>query len=347
MEQHTVEAQIYNSAECVRLAPGAGHVGLALSGGGSRTAAATIGVLRTLRDAGLLGQVRVISAVSGASWCAVPFTYLPEAFDEGVFLGQRVVDPAKLRLGGQGPASLGDLPEGALGQRFTEAAMSTVALLFGSVADGLRGVPGHRLWSRQIAEQVLTPFELACFDEAHRPADWFAADAAAAAAIRAVNPGLPARCYTPRVSATVPRPELRVQVALRAQDAAGRTTLVPGFFGPAIAGIPGRDGSTLGGLPVGGGGVSSFAFGGYRVGATRLRLDGPLALSDLTGIAPSAYAADQTEGSSRSWAASPRLAAARGGGGPLRRRGPAGEHGHRRSARQRGGRGHPRRGQPR
>lgn len=296
MDDFTVEGRLYSAAECAQVRPGSGHVGLALSGGGSRTAAACIGALRTLRDLGLLAEVRAISAVSGATWCTVPFTFLPAAFDEDAFLGQRAGDPAKLQLGGEGPASLGHLPAGALGQRFTELGMSTLALLGGSLADGARGVPGHRLWSRQIAEQILVPFELAAFDEAHRPIDWFAPDAATEAAIRAHSPGLPARCYTVRASERAPRPELRVQIALRAQDDQGRTTLVPTFLSPTVAGIPGTACGTLDGRPVGGGGVSSYAFGGYRVGPTTLRIEAPLALSDLTGIASSAYAADQTEG---------------------------------------------------
>jgi predicted acylesterase/phospholipase RssA len=42
-------------------------IGLALSGGGFRAAAFHLGVLRRLRELGVLGQIRVMSTVSGGS----------------------------------------------------------------------------------------------------------------------------------------------------------------------------------------------------------------------------------------------------------------------------------------
>jgi hypothetical protein len=49
--------------------------GLAFSGGGTRSASATLGALRGLQKNGWLSRVRYISAVSGGSWAAVPFVY--------------------------------------------------------------------------------------------------------------------------------------------------------------------------------------------------------------------------------------------------------------------------------
>ncbi len=46
------------------------RIGLALSGGGFRAAAFHLGVMRGLRDAGLLGQVEAVSAVSGGALLA-------------------------------------------------------------------------------------------------------------------------------------------------------------------------------------------------------------------------------------------------------------------------------------
>jgi hypothetical protein len=57
-------------------------LGVAFSGGGTRSAAATLGQLRGLRDSGWLEHVRYISAVSGGSWAALPFAYSPLTIDE-------------------------------------------------------------------------------------------------------------------------------------------------------------------------------------------------------------------------------------------------------------------------
>src|SRR6188472_2466948 len=50
-------------------------VGIAFSGGGTRSASATVGQLRGLEQNGWLAQVRYMTAVSGGSWAAVPYTY--------------------------------------------------------------------------------------------------------------------------------------------------------------------------------------------------------------------------------------------------------------------------------
>lgn len=64
------------------------NVGVAFSGGGTRSAAATLGQLRGLYELGLLSKIRYISCVSGGSWACVPFTYLPEEWTDETFLGQ-------------------------------------------------------------------------------------------------------------------------------------------------------------------------------------------------------------------------------------------------------------------
>src|SRR5262245_56451049 len=56
-------------------------VGIAFSGGGTRAATAAIGQLRGLQRNGWLDRVRYMTAVSGGSWAAVPFTYSRTAID--------------------------------------------------------------------------------------------------------------------------------------------------------------------------------------------------------------------------------------------------------------------------
>ena len=52
-------------------------VGVCLSGGGSRSAAASMGALRALRATGLLEKVTFLSTVSGGGWAGVPYTFCP------------------------------------------------------------------------------------------------------------------------------------------------------------------------------------------------------------------------------------------------------------------------------
>jgi hypothetical protein len=70
-------------------------LGLAFSGGGTRSAAATLGQLRGLRANGWLDHVRYISAISGGGWASVPFTFTKRPLDE--FLGRYEAPGALLK----------------------------------------------------------------------------------------------------------------------------------------------------------------------------------------------------------------------------------------------------------
>src|SRR5438093_198349 len=50
-------------------------LGIAFSGGGTRSATATLGQLRGLQSNGWLQRVRYISGASGGAWAAIVFTY--------------------------------------------------------------------------------------------------------------------------------------------------------------------------------------------------------------------------------------------------------------------------------
>ncbi len=71
------------------------NVGICFSGGGTRAASATHGQLRALSNLGLLDNVRYISCVSGSAWTCVPFTYLPDHWDDDHFFGT-AMDPGNL-----------------------------------------------------------------------------------------------------------------------------------------------------------------------------------------------------------------------------------------------------------
>lgn len=91
-------------------------LGVAFSGGGTRAAAAAVGQLRGLHRLGWLKNVRYVTAVSGGSWTAVPFTFSQH-------------DPATL-LGRSGlhPTSLG-IAEGLLAQSIVDSKLGVNGLV--------------------------------------------------------------------------------------------------------------------------------------------------------------------------------------------------------------------------
>ena len=79
--------------------------GIAFSGGGTRSASASLGELRALHNLGWLDRARYISSNSGGSWVTVPYTWLPAAIDEQRFLGD-YIPPGKLTDDNLHPAAM-------------------------------------------------------------------------------------------------------------------------------------------------------------------------------------------------------------------------------------------------
>jgi hypothetical protein len=65
--------------------PDGPSLGVAFSGGGTRSATMVLGELRGLKKIGVLDQVRYVSAISGGGWASVPFVYTKSTLDS--FLG--------------------------------------------------------------------------------------------------------------------------------------------------------------------------------------------------------------------------------------------------------------------
>jgi hypothetical protein len=269
-----------------------GNVGVALSGGGSRSAASSMGVMRALHHLDLLRHVRALSCVSGGAWFGVPFTFLPDRFDEQRFLGAYVEDPGELRWrqGGE-PGDVRSLHDENFGVPLARFDLSTASIVAGALRNRHEGVATSRLWTRQIGEQLLAHFDLARFDGV-LPSDCFAADESMAMAM-AMASTLP-KPYLMRASQTMPRPALIVGAAMRVLGYDGQPTLAPVQFTPWMSGAFGSKIGTLGGREVGGGGISSFAFGGQWLAGSREKLEvelhSPLSLSDVAGISSAAYA---------------------------------------------------------
>lgn len=276
---------------------GPSNVGVSLSGGGSRAMVAGMGQLRglaSLRAGGrsVLSRVKALSATSGGAWVAVPYTFLRGSVRDEDFLGP-LVAPEELTL-----RALGELPEGNAGRVAADPGFSPAGLAVeaGALRNRL-GVPDHQLWQVLIAAHVLAPAGLfEGWREARgEPASLFSLDAATLQRdVLAENPhlaGVPAHLVADRADPTrARRPFLVCNGAMfvTQPDRLFRPP-VPVQMTPLFAGILGRSGGAdANGWPVGGGGVTPFAFAGEvrartgdRVVVEQAR---PFSLADAVGI---------------------------------------------------------------
>lgn len=123
-------------------------IGIAFSGGGTRSASAVAGQLRGLKRIGLLDKIKYISAVSGGAWGSAPFTFLPSTFDEDEFLGE-TLGPAKITLDSLRGPSKKSLINAIANTIITDDFFETAAK-FG----------GDETYSRAVGNIFLEPFDL-------------------------------------------------------------------------------------------------------------------------------------------------------------------------------------------
>lgn len=64
------------------------NYGIALSGGGIRSATASMGQIRAFHRLNLIDKVRYVGCISGGSWFALPWMYLPKKITDNKFLGE-------------------------------------------------------------------------------------------------------------------------------------------------------------------------------------------------------------------------------------------------------------------
>lgn len=145
-------------------------VGVAFSGGGTRSACLTLGALRALRHLGLLERTRVMSAASGGAWCAVPFTFLPASVDEEGWLG------APLEPEALAPAVI-DAVEHSFAFRCTDAPLGQLY--------AQHALAGDERFGRAIGQVFLHP------DGLDDPTRLFTLDAAARARLTTLNHSRP------------------------------------------------------------------------------------------------------------------------------------------------------------
>lgn len=73
------------------------NIGIAFSGGGSRSASLTTGQLRALTLLDLIKNVKYISCVSGGAWASICYTYCKESINDERLLG-KYISPAQLTM---------------------------------------------------------------------------------------------------------------------------------------------------------------------------------------------------------------------------------------------------------
>jgi hypothetical protein len=126
-------------------------LGVAFSGGGTRSASATLGQLRALHRLGWIGQVDYIAAVSGGSWASVPYTFRDRGtFPDETFLSLSAYqEPEQLTA-----AALAAHPPGSLA-----GAIQDSRLVGGMLMSAARG-RGDESWASALSRIFLEPFGL-------------------------------------------------------------------------------------------------------------------------------------------------------------------------------------------
>ena len=245
-EGPVVVPELEDEAVAVPWLAGRPSFGLAFSGGGTRSASASLGQLRILSELGWVERARFITANSGGSWITVPFTYLPASIEDRRFLGA-YIPPGKLNDENLEPDEVDPL------------AFET-AIHDATTFDRAAGLGrGDEAYSDIVGEIFLEPFGL------HDNEKFFTFHRGALDAILAGNPDLSADNF--QLIERENRPYLVITgVMLGQQMSEDPDEYYPIEMTPLYTGIRGRfeldkDGETV---IVGGGYVESFGYDSYE-----------------------------------------------------------------------------------
>lgn len=136
-------------------APSSKNIGVCFSGGGTRSAACTLGQLKALEETGVINNTKYISAVSGGAWAAVPYTFAPSAKVESYF--GRIKNPEDIN---SDSSSLAVIP-GSL-----QSSIVNSGVLGRLIKAGFSG-KGDESYAHVLGDIFLKPFSL------HNPASSF------------------------------------------------------------------------------------------------------------------------------------------------------------------------------
>ena len=125
------------------------NVGIAFSGGGSRSAVASFGIMRALREMGLDKEFRYTGANSGGAWFVSAYSFLPPEMTDDEFFG-KYLDFSSI-------TNFDDVRDNVDSSAFLRA------LTYGGIGrkalHGWKGYLNNRdeNWSRAIAQSILAP----------------------------------------------------------------------------------------------------------------------------------------------------------------------------------------------
>jgi hypothetical protein len=259
----------------------------------------------------LLSQTKALSTVSGGSWVGTPFTYLPPGTSDTDFLGGPYTAPSSLTAAG-----LASLPAGCVAANCTSA-FSLLDIAACAFVMYEMGTPADMLWQILIGLHFLAPYGLYRPTSSTNlvPAGYFSYDAATVATIRSANKGSALATEAADTVAQVSGQARPFHVCNMAMAVDGNALLAPVQGTPFFTGIVSSPGATdADGRPVGGGGVTSFAFSSApaTVDAPSVSVQQPRqwTLTDITGTSSAAFAEALIATFARFAASPPRFAAA-------------------------------------
>lgn len=126
------------------------NVGIAVSGGGARAFAASLGYLSALNQLGLLKNVKYLSGISGGGWATLSFLYRQNKVDDASFLGP-ILYPENLT-----PDNAKDMAD-ECGRQFTAGDLTSIAIegiLAGTVTSYAEA------WSYAVSKVYLEPTDI-------------------------------------------------------------------------------------------------------------------------------------------------------------------------------------------
>ncbi len=239
-----------------------GNVGIAISGGSSRSMVAGMGQLRGLKalnnaQGSLLGQIKAISTVSGGSWLGIPYLYLNKDFTDDDLLGI-YQEPSAYTV-----ENLQQLSEQNLGSRCT-VNFSAKDLALQAVMLIIAGLTPTMVWQTLIGIHILKFYDLHSQTEG-LPDSFFSFDQHSLEKIVNANPALADKTahLVAAEQTKVCRPYFICNAAMFVDVTDQfKKSLVPVQITPFFAGVFSNpeDAKDVNQQVVGGGGVSSFGF---------------------------------------------------------------------------------------
>jgi hypothetical protein len=265
-------------------------VGIAMSGGGSRSLTCAMGQYRALKYLGVLDKVAVISSVSGGTWASASFVYLPSTFEDEAFLGPVTAAPGSLTVAG-----LKTVTQDCLGTAATRMHWhSIIEVLFHLKSK--YGYANDDLWQGLIGERIFQLWNLWEVGSDGLPLCYFSDSAdTVASTITPKNPQLTAPKFT--LQQHPGRPLLIMNASIFSNQDMNGARLLPFESTPFGTGVRARfPGIGPGEREIGGGLIQPFAMGSPTVDSVAGNLAKvapprrPFSIVDMAAISSASFA---------------------------------------------------------